>query len=201
MAFACMTQERQLIESVRRFFAPSDLMEHEVLRPLSHMRSNWELQVDPKTGRYMDEEDSFAWLFNMLIDELAAITPPSRYHDNEDRLGEHVQNSLNWGIRKQRNAWVNADGSRLHPNDYLALVEQGGFKLDGVADLLEAASGRIHAAIARGQTHFDDMERSHQVVLAGVLAAILYHVEAHEESFRLRAGEQDGAGNSHSAGQ
>ncbi|MGC3957703.1 MAG: hypothetical protein QM813_07065 [Verrucomicrobiota bacterium] len=137
----------------------------------------------------MDEEDSFAWLFNVLIDELAAITPPNRYHDYENRLGEHVQRSLR-GIRKQGNAWVNANGTRLHPSDYLALIEQGGFKIDGVTDLLEAAAGRIHAAITRGQNHFDDMERSHQVVLAGVLAAILYHLEAHEESFRLRTGKQ-----------
>ena len=172
---------------IRRFFAPSDIVDHEVLRPLSHIRANWELQVDPKTGRYMDEEDSFAWLFNMLLDDLAATKPPSRYHDNEDQLGEHVQKSLNWGIRKHGKTWVNADGSRLNPSDYLATLEQGGFKLSGVADLLEAASGRIHAAIARGQTHFGDMERSHRVVLAGVLTAILYHLEPHEESFRSRA--------------
>jgi len=115
---------------------------------------------------------------------------PRRYHDSEDRLGEYVQECLNWAIWKQGDAWVNADGSRLHPSDYLALMEQGAFKTSGVTELLEAVSGRIHAAIARGQTHFDDMERSHQVILAGVLAAILYHRESEDEFFRVRAGEQ-----------
>jgi hypothetical protein len=59
-------------QDVIDFFAASDFMEHEVLRPLSHIRGNWELIVDQESGRYMDEEDSFAWLFNHLIDELAS---------------------------------------------------------------------------------------------------------------------------------
>jgi len=192
---ACVNQDHVSKQKILGFFAPSDFMEHEVFRLLSHIRGNWDLQVDPKTGRYMNEEDSFGWLFNLLVDDLASAKPPSRYHDNEDRLGEYVQKNLNWGIRKQGKAWVNADGSRLNHNDYLAVMEQGGFDLSGIPDLLEAASGRIHAAIARGQDHFDEMEQSHKVILAGVLAAILYHLDAHEESLRLRAGECDGAGN------
>ena len=167
---------------IRQFFESSDFMEHEVLRPLSHIRANWELQIDPKTGRYLEEEDSFAALFNYLIDELATTQPPLRYHDNEDRLGEHVQVHLNWKIKKAGNSWVNQDGTRLHPSDYLALLEQGGFDNKGVRNLVLAASGRIQAAIQRGQMHFDDMERSHQVILAGVLAAILYHREPYEET-------------------
>ncbi len=153
-----------------------------MLRPLSHIRGNWELQIDPETGRYLEEEDSFAALFNALIDELASTQPSLRYHDNEDRLGEHVQKHLNWKIRKPGSTWVNQDGSRLHHSDYLALLEQGGFDIHGVRNLVLAASGRVHAAIQRGQMHFDDMERSHQVVLAGVLAAILYHREPYEEN-------------------
>ncbi len=175
---------------VKQFFEASDFVDHEVLRPLSHIRFNWELIVDPTTGRYFNEKDSFAWLFNHLIDELASATLPARYHDSEDRLGEHVKKSLNWDIRKQRGIWVNAEGKRLHPTDYLAMLEQGGFKTDGDSDLVEAATERIRAAIARGQNHFDDMERSHQVILAGVLAAILYHRDPHEEWYRERAGEQ-----------
>lgn len=178
------------MEAIRKFFTTSDFMEHEVLRPLSHIRANWELQVDPETGRYLDEDDSFAWLFNNLIEKLVTAIPPSRYHDSEDRLGEHVRDTLNWDIRKQGNAWVNSDGRRLHPSDYLSLLEQGAFKRTGITDLLEAASGRIHAAVSRGQSHFDDMERSHQVILAGVLAAVLYHLEPHEEHMRAQAGEQ-----------
>jgi hypothetical protein len=178
------------IDNVKEFFGPSDFMEHEVLRPLSHIRANWELQIDSETGRYLEEDDSFAALFNALIDELADTRPPLRYHDNEDRLGEHVQKHLNWKIRKSEGTWVNQDGSRLHPSDYLALLEQGGFDNQGVSNLILAAAGRVHAAIKRGQMHFDDMERSHQVILAGVLAAILYHRETYEEVKNLNSGEQ-----------
>ena len=67
------------------------------------------------------------------------------------------------------------------------MLEQGGFKTDGDSDLILAAAGRIKAAIERGQRHFDDMERSHQVVLAGVLAAILYHREPQEDWYRQQA--------------
>jgi hypothetical protein len=175
---------------IRHFFEASDFVDHEVLRPLSHIRPNWELAIDPATGRYVDEEGSFAWLLSHLIDELASAIPPTRYHDTEDRLGEYVQSSLNWNIRKKGGTWVNADGRRLHPSDYLALLEQGAFKKDSDADLVEAAAGRMQAAITRGQTHFDEMERSHQVIFAGVLAAILYHREPHEGTYRERTPEQ-----------
>lgn len=180
----------EMNQDVIDFFATSDFMEHEVLRPLSHIRGNWEFIVDQETGRYMDEEDSFAWLFNHLIDELAGSNPPARYHDSEDRLGEEVKRSLNWNIRKENRVWVNAEGSRLHPSDYLAMIEQGGFKIRGERDLVDAAAGRIHAAINHGQKQFDDMERGHQVILAGVLAAILYHRVDHENWYRKQAAEQ-----------
>ena len=179
------------VNNIREFFEPGDYMEHEVLRPLSHIRANWELQIDSESGRYLEEEDSFAALFNALIDELATTQPPLRYHDNEDRLGEHVQKHLNWKIRKAGSTWVNQEGSRLHPSDYLALLEQGGFDHDGIPNLVLAASGRIQAALERGQYHFDDMERSHQVILAGVLGAILYHREPYEKAERRpMVGEQ-----------
>jgi len=178
------------MNQVRHFFEASDFTDHEVLRPLSHIRPNWELAIDSTTGIYVDEEGSFAWLLSHLIDELTLAVPPSRYHDTEDRLGEHVQKSLNWNIRKHCGIWVNADGVRLNPSDYLALLEQGAYKKDGDADLVEAASGRVWAAILRGQICFDEMERSHQVILAGVLAAILYHREPHEGTYRERATKQ-----------
>ena len=173
------------INKIKEFFAPSNFMEHEVLRPLSHIRANWELQIDYETGCYLEEEGSFASLFNTLVDELTTSQPPPRYHDNEDRLGEYVQKHLNWKIRKFGNSWVNQDGSRLNPSDYLALLEQGGFNNQGIQNLILAASGRVEAAIRQGQMHFDDMERSHQVILAGVLAAILYHREPYEDDLAM----------------
>ena len=175
---------------IQHFFQASDFLEHEVLRPLSHIRGGWELRIDPDTGRYEDEEDTFAWLFNHLIDELSRATPPAKYHDSEDRLAEHVKNSLNWKIKKQGNTWINESGKLLAPSDYLATLAQGGFRFEGGQDLMDAAAGRVAAAIHYGQTHFDDMERGHQVILAGVLTAILWHWETYEESMRARAAER-----------
>lgn len=71
--------------------------------------------------------------------------------------------------------WVDKDGAQLSKNSYLSLLERGGFKFDREADLVTAAAGRIRAAIQYKQLHYDDMEPTHQVILAGVLANILYH--------------------------
>ncbi|MDL5054218.1 hypothetical protein QQ056_11755 [Oscillatoria laete-virens NRMC-F 0139] len=70
------------------------------------------------------------------------------------------------------------------------MPEQGGFKTDGDSDLVLAAAGRIKAAIDRGQTHFDDMERSHRIVLAGILAIIPCHRDSLENQYRQEQGEQ-----------
>lgn len=188
------------MNAIKKFFDPSDLIEHEVLRPLSHIRANWDPYICHNTGRYIDEEDSFAWLFNHLIDDLAKTKPPAKYHNSEDQLAEYVKANLNWKIRKQDNMWVNSDGTRLHRSSYLSLLEQGGFKRNGDADLVEAAAGRINAAISRKQNHFDDMEPSHQVILAGVLSIILYHRADHEESYRNLAA-MDNASNKNDSGR
>jgi len=179
------------MNTIKKFFEPSDLIEHEVLRPLSHIRANWDPYVCRNTGRYMDEEDSFAWLFNHLIDDLAKTKPPAKYHQSEDQLAEYVKAKLHWDIRKQGNTWVNSDGTKLHQSNYLSLLEQGGFKLNGDTYLVEAAVGRINAAISRKQYHFDDMEPSHQVILAGVLSIILYHRMDNEESYKNLAATEN----------
>jgi len=107
--------------TVREFFAWSDWVDYKVLRPLSHIRSNWELTWDHAAQKYCPEEDSFAELLNELIDELDSCALPARYHDNEDVLGEYVEKRLNWGVRKEGRTWVRADGSRLGPDDYIVL--------------------------------------------------------------------------------
>ncbi len=161
--------------TVWKFFGWSDFLDHEVLRPLSHIRANWELKWDHSTGQYAPEDGSYAQLLNELVDEIELCDPPRRYHDNEDRLGEFVQRRLNWGVYKEGNRWLNREGKVLTPPDYISLLEQGGFEDLDQEELVLAAAGRIRAAVSRGQLHFDDMERSHQVMLAGVLAVILYH--------------------------
>jgi hypothetical protein len=164
-----------MMAMIHSFFACSEWVDRFVLRPLSHIRPNWELTWDVESNRYHPEDDSFADLLNTLIQELENTAPPPRYHDNEDVLAAYVQQNLNWNIRKQGKTWVNADGTRLGPDDYLVLLEQGTFNDVNQTELIVAAAGRIRAAIARGQSHFDDMEESHQYLLAGVLSAVLYH--------------------------
>lgn len=152
---------------MRSFFAHSDLIDHGVLRPLSHISENWELTWDAEAQKYEEEEHSYAKLLNQLIAEIESTTPPSKYHDNEDRLAEYTKKHLNWNIRKEGSRWVGSE--------YGAILEQGGFSDIDQNELILAAAGRIHAARIRGQNHFDEMEESHRRMLADVLTIILYH--------------------------
>lgn len=60
-------------------------------------------------------------------------------------------------------------------HDYASILEQGAFDDVDERNLLLAVSGRVKAALDRGQMHFDDMEESHRKMLADVLAIILFH--------------------------
>ncbi|WP_147300568.1 hypothetical protein [Lysobacter silvisoli] len=86
--------------NLQDFFRHSDLLDALALRQLSHIKGNWELTWDHRLELYEPEEDSFAGKVNELIDELSEIEPPRRYHDNEDRLAEHVIARLGWNIHK-----------------------------------------------------------------------------------------------------
>lgn len=152
---------------MKSFFRKSDWLDRMSLRPLSHIRHNWELTWDDANDRYLHESDSYAELLNNLIDELGTVNPPAKYHDNEDRLAEYTRDHLGWPIRKVSGHWVGAD--------YQSILEQGGFDDVSEKDLMLAAAGRIKAAQVRGQNHFNEMEEGHQSMLAAVLAIILYH--------------------------
>lgn len=149
------------------FFANSEFLDVLVLRPLSHINGNWELVWDVEKEEYEQEEDSFAGKLNELILELARTIPPTKYHDNEDKLAEYVREHLNWSINKVGNRWEGAD--------YEAILDHGGFHDINESELVKAATGRIQAAFDRGQFHFDDLEESHRKILARVLCSILYH--------------------------
>lgn len=152
---------------MKNFFANSSWLDHMALRPLSHIRGNWELLWDRGNQKYHEEADSFAGDLNQLIDELTMTVPPRQYHDNEDCLAEYVAKTLNWQIRKVGRRWVGAN--------YEHILEQGGFHDLDERNLVLAAAGRIAAAKRFGQDHFDHMEESHQRMLAAVIAVILYH--------------------------
>jgi hypothetical protein len=136
------------------FFADSAYLDYMVLRPLSHIHMNWEFTWDRKTATYFVEEDSYAGLLNDLLAELENSSPPSRYHDNEDCLAKFVVENLKWPIKKKGNRWFGAN--------YDSILEQGGFHDIHEANLILAAAGRIQVAKRLGQTHFDEMEKTHQ---------------------------------------
>lgn len=158
-----------MLSTIHAFFACSELVDHEVLRPLSHILPNWELRWDADRNTYISEVKSFAALFICLVNELENTSPPSKYHDNEDALAELVQRNLNWGIEKQGRISVNRNGGRLAPDDYVVTMEQGAFGDADQRELVLAAAGRIRAAQDRGQLHYDCVEESHRRILAGVL--------------------------------
>jgi hypothetical protein len=163
---------RPVLQTSRGFWDGSSILDYMVLRPLAHIRSAWDITWDEESNSYLEEPDSFAGLLNSLIAELATINPPIRYHDNEDRLAEYVQTHLNWRIHKAGNRWVGVD--------YESILAQGGFGDSDQGELLLAASGRVKAARDRGQLHFDDMEQSHQRMLAAVLTIVLWHRDSLE---------------------
>ncbi len=152
---------------MKDFFSNSDIVDYMVLRPLSHIYLNWEMRWDFENQCYFEEKESFAKEFNILVQDLDQAIAPLKYHDNEDRLAEYVAQKFNWGIRKVGNRWEGAD--------YESILEQGGFNDIDQLDLVLASAGRIKAAKDRDQMHFDEMERSHQKILAAVLSIILYH--------------------------
>lgn len=151
---------------IKAFFANCDFLDYMVLRPLSHINMSWELTWSSLDNEYEREEGTFAPLLNDLITELSTTIPPAKYHDNEDCLAEYVKQSLNWNIHKK--------GGRWEGDDYNVILEQGGFKDINQQNLIQASSGRIKAAIDRGQNHFDDMEVSHKRMLAAVMTIIIY---------------------------
>jgi hypothetical protein len=163
---------------MKSFFRRSLCFDEYVLRPLSHIRGNWDLLWDFENDCRKVEENSFAGLVNALVDELENTCPPLAYHDTEDRLAEIVLRELKWPIRKVGRRWVGAE--------YASILEQGGFGDIDQKELVLAAAGRIRAARERNQMHFDEMEESHLRMLAAVITVILYHranLDDDDESF------------------
>ena len=149
------------------FFDRSELLDYEVLKPLSHIRGNWEISTGTGDLHFEIEEDSFAKQLNSLIDELDVAEIPSRYHDNEDVLAEYARDTFNQEIRKVGSRWVGSD--------YRLILQDGGILDIDEQNLIQSAKGRINAAIERGQKHYDDMDSGHRQMLALVLTLVLYH--------------------------
>lgn len=153
--------------TVRGFFARSDYLDRMALRPLSHIAGAWDACWDDATGLYEPEEDSFAEDLNFVIETIASMPRPVKYHDDEDVLAENLLRELRWPIQKKGGCWIGAD--------YAAILEQGSFSDYGQKRLLSAATGRAHAALDFGQVHFDEMEEGHMNMLAQLIVIIVYH--------------------------
>lgn len=154
-------------QAVKAFFAWSDHLDYDVLRPLSHITSNWEASWNFEDERYEPEHNSFAADLNAVIDQIADTPRPDRYHDHEDTLAEAVIRSLNWPIQKKGNRWIGAD--------YESILEQGAFDDLNQRDLAASAAGRVHAALDRDQVHYDAMDQAHAHMLSAVLTVMIYH--------------------------
>ncbi len=79
-----MTVSKQKVQhspdTIRAFFARSNYLDRMVLRPLSHIASNWELTWDGDS--YKCEPSSFAEDLNILIEAIAKAPRPPNYHDS-----------------------------------------------------------------------------------------------------------------------
>jgi hypothetical protein len=153
-------------ERIRDFFAWSSWLDQITLRPLSHIAPYWEATWDDETQRYIPEPRSFADDLNTVIELIATCPRPPKYHDHEDVIAKRVQDA-GWPIQKKGSRWVGAD--------YPGVLEQGAFRDVGQRDLVAAATGRVHAALDYGQTHFDEMEEGHLNMLAAIISIIIYH--------------------------
>jgi hypothetical protein len=152
---------------MKSFFENSDFLDLMVLRPLSHIRPDWELSWYSASEEYKPESDSFAYELNMLIEEMGECCIPDNYHDNEDIVVKRTRDFENSGIYKQGRIWIG--------RSYQILLQDGGFYDESARNLVLAAAGRVEVARRFGQDHFDDMEEAHQRKLAIIMALILYH--------------------------
>ena len=161
-------------ENVMAFFSGSCLLDGEVLRPLSHVRSNWELMPDIG-GLYEIEEDSFAGMLNSLVSEIAATTPPSDYHSYENSVAAYMNlvRDETYTLRKGRWRYA-ADGRTLSVHELTYMLEQASCDSNDIPDLVLAAAGRVRAALKFEQHHYDEMEGGHRIMLAALLTIILF---------------------------
>jgi len=140
--------------SIIKFFSQSDELGYLVLRPLSHIRANWELSWNG--DEYAHEDDSYAELLNKLITELSTVNSPKKYHDNEDALVSFAKKHLK-DIEKFGRLWKGGDDHRL-------ILQEGSFSDVDEKNLVLASAGRVKAVISRNQITFDEMEDLHKTM-------------------------------------
>lgn len=169
-----MRKDQKSDINTHAFFENSTYLDLLSLKPLSHIHPHWELIWNNKNEKYTPEENSFAGKLNEVLAELDRISPPEDYHKFEDIIIEHVEKEKNGKVLKIKGEWVKNIKDEIQKAEYDSLLEQGSFDDPYEYNLLKAAKGRMKAALERDQNHFDDMEHSHQIVLATIISIILY---------------------------
>jgi hypothetical protein len=157
-----------------RFFGESGWLDSAVLRPMSHIASCWELRRTDTVGVFMEEEESLAGLMNELIREISEATPPADYHAHEDavmRLRQNNDSQIYLGDKRWRDR---ATGLPLAKSAIAFFLEQASIGYEDVPDLVNAAAGRVAAALRFGNANFDQLDEGHADMLAEVLCVILF---------------------------
>ncbi|MCI5167518.1 MAG: hypothetical protein D3903_15865 [Candidatus Electrothrix sp. GM3_4] len=150
---------------VVNFFANSEDILDYVLKPLEHIRGNWDVIWDRDNDKYQEEEDSFGAELNALIHEIAQAKAPTNYHVHEDKVA--VFQTRHWdSISKKGRFWVGGE--------YREILEQGSFDDHEQQALVLSVAGRVKAALDREQYHIDEMEKKHKRMLCAILSIILY---------------------------
>lgn len=163
-------------DAVLAFFYKSDQLDYATLRPLSHVMSNWEL-IGSECGDplFEEEEDSYAAHLNVLIDEIAATTPPSDYHRFEEQIAAEYTDAINGRYFLRGKLWHDKQTGRpIDKDDVGNMMEQASSGLGDVPGLVLAAAGRIATAMSYGVANFDDLDRGHMEMLAVDLMTILF---------------------------
>jgi hypothetical protein len=171
-----MTEFNWSREAILAFFYRSDRLDYATLRPLSHVMFNWEL-IGSENGDplFEEEEDSYAAHLNVLIDEIAATTPPSDYHRYENQIAAEYTDAINGRYFLKGKLWhVKQSGQPIQKDDVGHMMEQASSGSDDIPDLVLAAAGRIATAMSYGVANFDDLDRGHMEMLAIDLMTILF---------------------------
>jgi hypothetical protein len=162
-------------EAAELFFLHSDLLDHAVLRPISHVMPNWELIQCQDSEYYEEEADSFAAHLNVLIQEISRSSPPRDYHAYENRLAINYSEVTSGRFYLDGKLWRDRKTGNLVQKDFVGhMIEQATCGHYDVPDLVLAASGRIAASLRFGVDHFDKLDHGHMEMLSVIMTDILF---------------------------
>lgn len=157
------------------FFENSDILDHAVLRPISHVAPNWELTWDLSSGRYEEEEDSLAAHLNKLIEEISHSLPPQDDHALENQYAINYEGVASGRFHLDGKLWRDRQTGKLVNKDFVGhMIEQATCGHYDVPDLVHSAAGRVSTALQFGVDHFDKLDRGHMEMLSVIITDILF---------------------------